>query len=69
MELRMEEEEERILAMAEEKKKLHQTVQDLEEQWVDRFSEWVSQNVLCSFPLSSERGVLLWPTTEFIDTE
>ena len=32
MELRMEEEEERIIALAEEKKKLQQTVQDLEEQ-------------------------------------
>ena len=32
MELRMEEEEERMVAMAEEKKKFQQTVQDLEEQ-------------------------------------
>lgn len=34
MELRMEEEEERIAALADEKKKLQQTVNDLEEQWV-----------------------------------
>ena len=32
MELRMEEEEERILTMGDEKKKMHQTVADLEDQ-------------------------------------
>ena len=32
MESRMEEEEERIIGLAEEKRKMHQTIQDLEEQ-------------------------------------
>ena len=36
MEQRMEEEEERVTALSNEKKKLQGTIQDLEEQWVVR---------------------------------
>lgn len=39
MEQRMEEEEERVIKLDEEKKKLSQTVQDLEEQWVSLSSK------------------------------